>query len=86
MKILNEKQIAITHRNIEDFVENYKLDSLITLSLYSPSIGMVVDWSCNEDTSFKVSIQHLSFVVNKYFLIKNHIHLNIVKRFRNCFI
>lgn len=56
MKMLNEKQIAITHRNMEDFAENNSLDNLFTISLYSPSIGLVVDWSCNEFISYKVSI------------------------------
>lgn len=54
MKNMNEKKIAISHRNKEDFDDDFNLKDSFTLSIYSPTIGVIFDWSCNDDVLFKV--------------------------------
>lgn len=55
MKKFNDKRVAVTYRNGVDFDENLNLRNVFTTSLYSPVLGVVVDWTCNENVSFKVS-------------------------------
>lgn len=54
MKKFNEKKIAVTYRNKEDFYGNFNLNDLFTITVYSPLLGIIVDWSCNDDPLFKV--------------------------------
>lgn len=54
MRVLNGNGIAVTHRNGEDFVGNVDLNDVLTISLHSPLLGIIVDWSCNENVLFKV--------------------------------
>ncbi|VVC25721.1 Hypothetical protein CINCED_3A000625 [Cinara cedri] len=51
MKHLNEKNIAVTYRNGYSDAYGYfsNKDKSFELSLYSPSLGVIVDWSCNKD-------------------------------------
>lgn len=53
MKKLNEKNIMVTYRNINYFSIE---DGTFTISTYSPTIGIIMDWSCNERTLSKVSV------------------------------
>ncbi|XP_022164576.1 glutamate receptor ionotropic, delta-2-like [Myzus persicae] len=55
MKKLNEKKIAVTHRSKEDFFRDFNLDDLFTITVYSPLLGIIIDWSCNDDSLFKFS-------------------------------
>lgn len=54
MKKANEKNIMILYREKKDFNNNLNLEEVFSLSLYSPLLGVIVDWSCNEDISFEV--------------------------------
>jgi hypothetical protein len=54
MKKANEKNIMILYRGKEDFNNDFNLKKVLSLSLYSPLLGVIVDWSCNEDLSFEV--------------------------------
>lgn len=54
MKKCNENKIAVTHRSIEDFNDIFRLENAFTISLYSPSIGIIFDWSCYENMKFQV--------------------------------
>lgn len=51
MKILNKNNIMVTYRNIKDFTWN---DDDFTISLYSSLLGIIMDWSCNENMRFEV--------------------------------
>lgn len=51
MKKLNDQKIAVTYRNIKDF--HLEDDSFI-ISIYSPTIGIIIDWSCNGNMLLKV--------------------------------
>lgn len=62
MKKFNEKKIAVTHRNKEDFYEAFGLDDLFTITVYSPLLGIIIDWSCNDDPLFKVNYSVYLFV------------------------
>ncbi|XP_027836912.1 ionotropic receptor 75a-like [Aphis gossypii] len=59
MKKFNEKKIAVTYRNKEDFYGNFNLNDLFTITVYSPLLGIIVDWSCNDDPLFKFSASWL---------------------------
>ncbi|XP_025424044.1 glutamate receptor ionotropic, delta-2-like [Sipha flava] len=45
----------ILYRGKEDFNNDFNLKKVLSLSLYSPLLGVIVDWSCNEDLSFEFS-------------------------------
>lgn len=50
MKNLNDKYIAVTYRNRHFAADgHYGKEDTLELSLYSPSLGVIVDWSCNDD-------------------------------------
>lgn len=55
MKKFNEKKIAVTHRKKEDFYRDFSLNDLFTITEYSPSLGIIIDWSCHDDPLFKVT-------------------------------
>ncbi|XP_025200887.1 probable glutamate receptor [Melanaphis sacchari] len=55
MKKFNEKKIMVTYRNKADFYGNFSRDDLFTITVYSPLLGIIVDWSCNDDLLFKFS-------------------------------
>lgn len=54
MKKMNEKNIGITYQNKEDFYNDISLKDTFKLSPYSPTIGIIFDWSCNDDVLFEV--------------------------------
>lgn len=54
MKKFNERQIAVTYRNTEDFYEDFRFEELLTITVYTPLLGIIVDWCCNPDPIFKV--------------------------------
>lgn len=56
MKNLNEKYIAVTYRNWHFAADGHNgKEDTFELSLYSPSLGVFVDWSCdNHSMIFQV--------------------------------
>lgn len=61
MKKLNEKKVAVTYRNKHFSAEElYRKEDTFRLSIYSPLLGVIVDWSCNDDL--------ILFQVNKHFV------------------
>lgn len=86
MKKFNEKQIAVTYRNIKDFDGNYNLKDVFTISLYSPLLGVIVDWTCDEheDNLFNVGVYKIVFIFTCNMYIVNEIilyfQLNLKKK------
>lgn len=54
MKKANKKNIIISYRGRKDFNKGFNLEEVLSLSLYSPILGVIIDWSCNEDILFEV--------------------------------
>lgn len=71
----SEKLIAINYRNGGDFNGNFNLEDLFTLSVYSPLLGIIVDWTCNPDVSFKVFNCNFEKILYKYYFIENNFTL-----------
>lgn len=71
MKKFNEKKIAVTHRNKEDFYGAFSLDDLFKITVNSPLLGIIIDWSCNDDPLFKVTgkLVYIYFHNNKYYVL-----------------
>lgn len=77
MKKFNEKQIAVTYRNIKDFGGNYNLKDMFTISLYSPLLGVIIDWTCNEyeNILFNVGCAYKNvFIYNRIQYIHTYIY------------
>lgn len=51
MKKLNENSIMVTYRNMKNF--NLK-DDAFTIPIYSSALGVIMDWSCNDNVEFEV--------------------------------
>lgn len=54
MKKANDRQIMISYRGKKDFDKDFNLEEVLSLSLNSPLIGVIIDWSCNDDILFQV--------------------------------
>lgn len=79
MKRLNENKIGIIHREIKDFDGNLNLKDVFAISLHYPTIGIIVDWSCQENMAFQVyyvltqSIVRFSTVLHSIFKTKSRL-------------